>query len=64
VSFDRADFASEAVKAYSCSLSDQTISFTKDVTFDENLRREFWHWWLTQAIPQAWHLAEQFSRLG
>jgi hypothetical protein len=20
-------------------------------------RREFWHWWLTEAVPQAWHAA-------
>jgi Immunity protein Imm5 len=59
VSFDRADFASEAAKAYSCS---ETNSFTKDVTFDENRRWEFWHWWLTQAIPQAWNLVQLLSR--
>ncbi|MBA3873493.1 MAG: hypothetical protein H0X30_30550 [Anaerolineae bacterium] len=25
---------------------------------DPNKLLEFWHWWLTEAIPQAWELAE------
>jgi len=29
----------------------------KPVTFDPQKRLDFWEWWLTEAIPQAWELA-------
>lgn len=29
--------------------------------FDPDKRREFWEWWLKEAIPQAWELAQQSS---
>lgn len=28
------------------------------ITFDADKRLEFWEWWLTEAIPQAWELAQ------
>ncbi len=34
---------------------------TFDPKFDPNKRLEFWEWWLTEAIPHAWELAQQSS---
>lgn len=49
------DFAASAVKAY--SIADKTA--TRDVLeYDEEKITEFWFWWLTEAIPQAWELAQ------
>jgi hypothetical protein len=31
----------------------------KPLEFDSIKRLEFWEWWLTEAIPQAWELAEK-----
>ncbi len=31
----------------------------KEIIFDPIKRLEFWEWWLTEAIPQAWEMAEQ-----
>ena len=54
------DFASEAVKAYSCIDNSRPTVWRihKDMTFDANKRLEFWEWWMTEAIPQAWELAQ------
>lgn len=52
ISYHRVDFASEAVKAYTCVSDDSTTYF------DPAKRVEFWKWWLTEAIPQAWQLAQ------
>lgn len=30
-----------------------------NVDFDPEIRKEFWEWWLIEAIPQAWELAQQ-----
>lgn len=32
-----------------------------DIEYDLQKRLEFWEWWLTEAIPQAWELAQQSS---
>ncbi len=47
------DVASSAIIAYVEILSE----------IDANLKKnlEFWEWWLTEAIPQAWELAQQSS---
>jgi hypothetical protein len=29
-----------------------------NIKFDKQKRLEFWEWWLTEAIPQAWDLAQ------
>ena len=31
----------------------------KQLIFDPIKRLEFWEWWLTEAVPQAWEIAEQ-----
>jgi len=59
--YDR-DFASRAVAAYTVINS---VVPSEDLTlnpallkFDPQKRLEFWEWWLTEAIPQAWELAQ------
>lgn len=37
------------------------INTTFHPNFDPAKRLEFWQWWLTEAIPQAWELAHQSS---
>ena len=57
-------FATLAVKAYSAVYIDPKIEISASnqllvfVEFDPQKRLEFWEWWLTKAIPQAWELAE------
>lgn len=46
--------ATAAVKAFSGIFEDHLS--TRD--YDAEQRRNFWTWWLTEAIPAAWH-AEQ-----
>jgi hypothetical protein len=29
-----------------------------EIEFDDRKRLEFWEWWLTEAIPQAWDLGQ------
>jgi len=50
------DFAEMAVKAYT------TINEDKPLIYDSQKRLEFWEWWLTEAIPQAWELAQETYR--
>jgi len=56
------DFASEAVKAYTTidpnNPGEWKFSYNT-VKFDLQKRLEFWEWWLTEAIPQAWELAQE-----
>ena len=62
------DFAAWAAKAWSAvdenyppgnwSLLRKPESLI-NIKFDAQRRLEFWNWWLTEAIPQAWELAEQ-----
>jgi hypothetical protein len=58
------DFASIAMASYSFKESEKTDLIDKrqinDLeNFDPQKRLEFWEWWLTEAIPQAWELAQQ-----
>ena len=63
------DFAKMAVRAYSSIDENQMLSRRrlekigqyKEVSFDPQKRRDFWKWWLNEAIPQAWELAQQSS---
>jgi hypothetical protein len=32
------------------------------VSVDSNKKQAFWDWWLTEAIPQAWELAQQSTK--
>ena len=49
------DFARAAAKAF--EFSDNSEDWT--IEYDLDKRLQFWQWWLTEAIPQAWELAEQ-----
>jgi hypothetical protein len=53
---DYGDYANSAVKAYTFDykLGEYEFNFKK--------RLEFWEWWLTEAIPQAWELAHTTYR--
>jgi hypothetical protein len=61
------DFAKMAVNSYSALDENPmmnrhylvTEKLYKPVRFDVEKRLEFWEWWLTEAIPQAWELAEK-----
>ncbi|HEX2910496.1 MAG TPA: hypothetical protein VH186_06775 [Chloroflexia bacterium] len=61
------EVATPAVLAYSgfdlgFSLTEDTedmVSPENIDTFEPEKRLEFWKWWLTEAIPQAWELAQQ-----
>jgi hypothetical protein len=59
------DFAFEAVTAYTIiDRNPPGAVFNKEeniipIEFDFQKRLEFWQWWLTEAIPQAWELAQQ-----
>jgi len=42
--------------------SEEIIAYVKtsfNPNFNPTKRLEFWEWWLTKAIPQAWELAQQ-----
>jgi hypothetical protein len=66
------DFARLAVKAYT-SIDDNEPGVWGDTTFSDvpykplvylvEKRLEFWEWWLTEAIPQAWQLAQETPKL-
>jgi hypothetical protein len=62
------DFARLAVKAYTAvddnepgAWGDSTFSNVsyKPLKYPIKTRLEFWEWWLTEAIPQAWQLAQE-----
>lgn len=60
----RPDFVLEALKAHSAidrnppgALFSETK--IKPIEYDLQKQLEFWEWWLTEAIPQAWELAHQ-----
>ncbi len=58
------DFALSAMKAYSArdkNLSGEwnNAEHKLPVEFDKQKRLEFWEWWLTEAIPQAWESANR-----
>jgi len=62
------DFVTEAMKAYSIIdtnkpghwlYSKGAISKLSGIEVDLQKRLEFWEWWLTEAIPQAWELAQE-----
>jgi len=62
--FYGSDFASSAARAYCVEDSsepgewyDYLATKTPKIKFDPNKRLEFWEWWLNEAIPQAWELA-------
>lgn len=61
----QADFAAVAEEAYSSrdpNPPGQWEWSNRDalpIEFDVSKRFEFWKWWLAEAIPQAWELAEQ-----
>ncbi|HEX2912520.1 MAG TPA: Imm5 family immunity protein [Chloroflexia bacterium] len=60
------DFALWAVKAYSVidekerlfQSYSEAYTHTLNLQYNNQKRREFWEWWLTVAIPQAWKLAD------
>ena len=57
------DFTVPAIEAYSSideSPRGDSNCFPppKPIKYDLSKRLEFWEWWLTEAIPQAWELAE------
>lgn len=54
------DFVTAAVKAYT-AIDRNPLGEYKlwPDEFDAKKRLEFWEWWLTEAIPQAWELAKQ-----
>jgi len=58
------DFSHFTMRA--CAVIDNQVEQNKnDVIllgrkkFDVQIELEFWEWWLTEAIPQAWELAQQ-----
>jgi len=57
------NFLSAAVKAYSVLDTNKggawefVEQLSLPINFDLQKRLEFWEWWLTEAIPQAWELA-------
>jgi hypothetical protein len=60
------DFAFIAMRAYAYNKNtrDEIENKSKGeaitiANFDLKKRLEFWEWWLTEAIPQAWELAER-----
>jgi|GEM_PF-980021 len=53
-----ADTASSAAIAYAGRI-DGGDGYLIDSPSDPEKRREFWEWWLTEAIPQAWELAAE-----
>lgn len=58
------NFASTAMKAYTFNeTATKRLEITQtpitETDFDPLKRLEFWEWWLTEAIPQAWELAGQ-----
>lgn len=64
------DFVTEAMLAYSLidnnepgywKLFYNNLSLLTGLEIDIHKRQKFWEWWLTEAIPQAWELAEQSS---
>lgn len=60
-----ADFAERAIAAYASIDPNPPGDFwdagISSLSFDLLRRLEFWQWWLTEAIPQAWELASQSS---
>jgi hypothetical protein len=55
------DFAAIAMQAYSFvdNGNNKTWLSTRNPEFDPSKCLEFWEWWLTEAIPEAWDLAQQ-----
>jgi len=58
------DFASLALRAYSAIDNNPPGAWFREkigtpIEFDSQKRLEFWEWWLTEAIPQAWDLAHE-----
>lgn|GEM_PF-1070824 len=55
------DFTSIAMQAYSFLPHLENINQNKPswpIKLNPQKRLEFWEWWLTEAIPQAWELAQ------
>ncbi len=64
------DFVTEALLASSLIDNNEpghwrsfsnNLSLLPSLEIDVQKRLEFWEWWLTEAIPQAWELAQQSS---
>lgn len=59
------DVALSALNAFTASDNDApgvwafTTKSHSPLSFDIQKRLEFWEWWLTEAIPQAWELAQE-----
>lgn len=54
-------FASIAEKAYSYESEDNSsgkVERIKFANFNLKKRKEFWGWWFSEAVPQAWELVE------
>jgi hypothetical protein len=69
IDFSKDDFAAFAERAYT-SFDENApglwakkyppyIKQYKPLSIDTQKRLEFWEWWLTEAIPQAWELAHK-----
>jgi len=67
VTYGQRDFAAFATRAYisidtgeagNWRFKNRNSEKYVPLVFDPQKRLEFWEWWLTQAIPQAWELAE------
>ncbi len=61
------DFVGEALKAYTATDENPPGAVDMEeiiipIEFDARKRLEFWEWWLTEAIPEAWKLAAQSSK--
>ncbi|BAZ16818.1 hypothetical protein NIES4071_86960 [Calothrix sp. NIES-4071] len=46
-----------------CAYADGAVWKTIAGEHDANKRLEFWHWWLTQAVPAAWSTVEDDSNV-
>lgn len=59
----RADFVERAIDAFVSIDPNPPGEFwdagISSISFDKLKQLEFWKWWLTEAIPQAWELAHQ-----
>ncbi len=62
------DFVSLALQAYTSSDKNKPGDWILEappqlIEFDVQKRQEFWDWWLTEVIPQAWELAQEFTAI-
>lgn len=70
VGYSSRDFAAFAARAYSAIDYNAAGMWTqlnksdfKPLEYDLTRKKEFWEWWLSEAIPQSWELAHNSSSL-